>query len=81
MLDPLADLPVPPRPQQSRVIFQGNRYVASAMRDGSLIVQDSSRGTGRRLVGAQVPEWADAIERAMDGTEAHFLCREFLKAS
>ena len=74
----LDNLPIPPRPAQSRVIFQSNSYVASAMRDGSLIVQDVRHGTGRRLIGEQVKDWSSAIEQAMDSMEAAQLCCAFL---
>ena len=64
---------------KSRVLFQNQHYAACLMRDGALIVQNLRKGTGRRLLGSQVADWATAIEAALDRGEANDLCRGFLE--
>ncbi len=61
--------------QQSRVIHNSGRYVASVIRAG-LVVQSHQRGTGK-LLPANHPQYADyveAIETAIDAKEADALC-------
>lgn len=79
-MNALNDIPAKPNPVwaqgKSEVIFQSRHYTASAMRDGSLIVQRHD-GTGTRLVnGAQ--EWIEAIKTAINHKEAAALCRAIL---
>ena len=71
-------IPAKPVMCVSRELFHNQHYAASLMKDGSLIVQNLRRGTGKRLIGDSVKEWGDAIEHALDAQEANDLCRGFL---
>jgi hypothetical protein len=67
---------------KSQVIYKGQHYTACAMRDGSLIVtRNSAKAGGVRLVGAQAPIWIDSIRTAIDGDEAHALCRAVITSA
>lgn len=59
----------------SQVIFENGHYVASLMRDGSLIVQKKRTGKGYRLIGENAAIWGDNIRTAIDKAEASALCR------
>lgn len=72
------DVPTRPTMQESQLLFQNQHYAASAMRDGSLIVQNLRRGVGVRLVGPQASVWIDAISTAIDRDEASALCKGVL---
>ena len=61
--------------QHSTVIFENGHYIASAMRDGSLIVQKKRTGKGYRLIGENAAVWIDSIRTAIDKSEAAALCR------
>lgn len=66
---------------QSRVIFNDQHYTASAMRDGSLIVESNRRAKGTRgyrVTGPDAVHWIDAIETAIDNTEKRDLCRAIM---
>lgn len=60
---------------QSQVIFENQHYVASHMKDGSLIVQKKRTGKGYRLIGENAAIWADSIKTAIDSSEASYLCK------
>jgi hypothetical protein len=69
---------------QSHIIFQNQHYTASAMRDGSLIVERNRvqrTGVGSRrgicLKGEQAAQWVASIQESAvhDKMEAHALCR------
>jgi hypothetical protein len=67
------------------VIYKGRHYTACAMKDGSLIVtrnkplKNGQRGV--RLVGEVASLWAYHIMEAIDGSEAHDLCRAVVNAN
>lgn len=66
--------------RNSRVVHNSGRYVASVIGAG-LVVQSHRTGTGR-LLPTSHPQYADyleAIETALDSTEADALCAALLK--
>lgn len=66
--------------QQSRVIHNSGRYVASVIRAG-LVVQSHQHGTGT-LLPSNHPQYADyleCIESALDAKEADALCAALFK--
>lgn len=63
---------------KSEVIYKSRFYTASAMSDGSLIVQTSWNKKGVRLVGPSASVWIENIREAVaagDKDEANLLCR------
>ena len=64
---------------KGRQIFISTAYVASVHHFG-LVVQSHRTGTGKMLPVShpQFSEYAEAIETAMDSTEADTLCRSLL---
>jgi hypothetical protein len=64
---------------QSTIIYKGRHYTACSLRDGSLVVTRNRGRGGARLIGASAALWAEHIRTAIDGDEAHALCRAVIK--
>jgi hypothetical protein len=76
------NLDIPARSTRStkgREIFNSGRYSASVHSFG-MVVQNNRTGTGKILPVShdQFNEYVEAIETAMDSTEADTLCRALL---
>lgn len=71
-------------PIKSEVIYSGAHYTASAMRDGSLIIERrKALKNGNRGVVVPAHEaaiWIEHIRTADDAQEAHAYCRALIAA-
>ncbi|MGE5512364.1 MAG: hypothetical protein ACM31O_14045 [Bacteroidota bacterium] len=65
---------------RTKIIFEGRRYTACIMADGSLVVTRNKKGGGVRLIGEDARHWRQAIQTAIDDDEAHLLCRAIATA-
>lgn len=64
---------------KSRVIFESKKFIASAMKDGSLIIQVSNMTRGKRFIdNVNTSVWIEQIENCMDTTEGDILCNHLL---
>lgn len=59
---------------QAKVIFDNQHYTACTLRGGLVVTRKHKRG-GVHLVGEQAASWIEAIETAIDTSEANALCR------
>ena len=66
------------REKKSQTIYESGRYIASAMNDGSLVVQTKLVLGGRRLVGIAAAKGIAAIRTAIDRKQADTLCRALI---
>jgi len=64
---------------KSEVIYKGTHYTACHMSDGALIVTSNKSQKGRKVACNGVDEWIDAIKNAIDGNEAHKLCKSIIE--
>jgi hypothetical protein len=71
----------PAMPKVSRVLHNSGRYNVCLIGPG-LCFQSNRTGTGQVLSTnhPQFTEWLEAIETAIDGSEADMLCRAFLSS-
>jgi hypothetical protein len=76
-MNPLDDIPPPPRPIVSREIRTTSRFSACLTRAG-LIVQRHSTGTGIRMADnhPQYAEWVQCLDTAIDDAEFNLLCSQ-----
>jgi hypothetical protein len=68
--------------KKSSIIYKGTHYTACHMSDGALIVTSNTSQKGRRIVPSlsnDAEKWIDAICNAVDGNEAHRLCKSIME--
>jgi hypothetical protein len=63
---------------QAKVIFDGQHYTACTLSGGLVVTRKRKQG-GISLIGDQAATWIDAIETAIDASEANALCRAILE--